>query len=611
MLNSGAGCEDQPHFICLCHIGFRMNKSRQQHLTRWLRQQCHHAGPWLRVTSLLGCAGALLIIMQAWLLASLLQALIIDRHSPASLLSSFSLLILCFVLRAALNYAREQAGFRAGQAIRQALRKQVLDRLAALGPAWIQGKPAGSWATLLLEQTEDMQAYYARYLPQMTLAAVIPCCILLTLFPLNWAAGLILFATAPLIPLFMALVGMGAAEANRRNFVALARLSGNFLDRLRGRETLRLFHRADAEKQAIADATTDFRQRTMEVLRLAFLSSSVLEFFASLSIAVVAVYFGFSYLGELHFGDYGRGVTLFAGFLVLILAPEFFQPLRDLGTFYHAKAQAIGGADALERFMQETPEAENASASDAFSATAPVELVAENLTVHAPNGHRLCGPLTFTLRAGTRVALVGKSGAGKTALLNALLGFLPYQGSLKVNGIELHRIARHDWHRHLAWVGQNPQLPAATLRDNIIMDAPHDPARLSALIASCGIDEFLSRLPAGLDTEPGDASHHLSVGQAQRIAVARALYKPAQLLLLDEPAASLDSQSEHHVMQALNQAATRQTTLMITHQIDLLQTWDAIWVMQAGQIVQQGDWQTLTASGPFSDLLQHRQQEIF
>lgn len=154
-----------------------MNKSRQQHLTRWLRQQRHHAGPWLRLASLSGSASALLIILQAWLLASLLQALIVTHQSPPSLLSQFMLLLLCFVLRAMLNYAREQAGFRAGQAIRQALRKQILDRLSALGPAWIQGKPAGSWATLLLEQTEDMQAYYARYLPQMTLAAVIPCAI--------------------------------------------------------------------------------------------------------------------------------------------------------------------------------------------------------------------------------------------------------------------------------------------------------------------------------------------------------------------------------------------------------------------------------------------------
>lgn len=199
-----------------------------------------------------------------------------------------------------------------------------------------------------------MHDYYARYLPQMTLAACVPLLIVITIFPINWAAALILLGTAPLIPLFMALVGMGAADANRRNFQALARLSGHFLDRLRGMETLRIFHRGQAETDNIRDASQDFRQRTMEVLRLAFLSSGVLEFFTSLSIALVAVYFGFSYLGELNFGHYGAGVTLMAGFLTLILAPEFFQPLRDTGTFYHAKAQAVGAADSLKTFM-ETP----------------------------------------------------------------------------------------------------------------------------------------------------------------------------------------------------------------------------------------------------------------
>lgn len=588
-----------------------MDKSRQQHLTRWLRQQRRFAGRWLRLNTLLGMAGALLIIAQSALLASLLQALIIDGQPRETLTFSILLLLLCFVLRALINYARELTGFRAGQAIRQALRQQVLDRLTELGPAWIQGKPAGSWATLLLEQIEEMQEYYARYLPQMTLAALIPCCILLTVFPLNWTAGLILFVTAPLIPLFMALVGMGAAEANRRNFLVLARLSGNFLDRLRGRETLRLFNRGAAEQQAVAAATTDFRQRTMEVLRLAFLSSAVLEFFASLAIAVVAVYFGFSYLGELHFGDYGQGVTLFAGFLVLILAPEFFQPLRDLGTFYHAKAQAVGGADALEAFMQATPDAAPQEGQQPFSASDAVSVIATDLRVCAPDGQLLCGPLTFSIAPYEQIALVGQSGAGKTALMNALLGFLPYQGSLRVNGTELREIRRTDWHQQLSWVGQNPQLPAATLRDNILMGAACEPDRFNALLESCGITEFLPRLPQGIDTPPGEGSHQLSVGQAQRIAVARALYKSAHLLLLDEPAASLDALSERHVMMALNQAAARQTTLMITHQIDTLSHGQTLWVMEAGKLVQQGSWQQLSQQpGAFSEMLKHRQQEI-
>ena len=588
-----------------------MEKSRQQHLLRWLRQQRLHGARSLRAASLFGFAGALVIIAQAWLLASLLQNLIVAQQLRGALLTDFILLLLCFVLRAVLHYAREMAGYRAGVAIRRALRQQVLDKLNDLGPAWVQGKPAGSWATLLLEQIEEMQEYYARYLPQMSLAVFIPFAILIAIFPINWAAGLILLATAPLIPIFMAMVGMGAADANRRNFLALARLSGDFYDRLRGRETLRLFHRAEAEQQAIAESTTDFRQRTMEVLRLAFLSSAVLEFFASLAIAVVAVYFGFSYLGELNFGHYGTGVTLFAGFLALILAPEFFQPLRDLGTFYHAKAQAVGGADALDRFLSESPEITPAATSLSVAFDNPLSLEARDLVVMTAKGEALSQPLNFTLEAGQRVALVGQSGAGKSALMNVLLGFLPYQGSLRVNGHELRDISCENWQQHLAWVGQNPHLPAPTLRENLQLNSSIDEAILRSVLQQAGVDEFLARLPQGLDTPLGDGGMGLSVGQAQRVAVARALLKPAQLLLLDEPGSGLDSQSEQHVLRALNQAATQQTTLMITHQLHDLAHWDEVWVMQSGQLIQQGHWQQLVAQdGPLRAMVQHRQQEI-
>lgn len=588
-----------------------MNKTRQQDLTRWLREQRRYGSRWLRLASLLGLCSAIAVLAQAWLLATLLQALIVEHRSRTQLVTLLALLFACFILRAGLNFCREQAGFRAGQAIRQALRRQVLDRLHELGPAWIQGKPAGSWATLLLEQIEEMQDYYARYLPQMTLALLVPGAILLTIFPVNWAAGLILLATAPLIPLFMALVGMGAADANRRNFLALSRLSGDFFDRLRGRETLRLFWRGAAEQQAIAVSSENFRQRTMEVLRLAFLSSAVLEFFASLAIAVVAVYFGFSYLGELNFGHYDRGITLFAGFLALILAPEFFQPLRDLGAFYHAKAQATGGAEALERFMHASASAHIRSGSLTLSDSTTLTLDAHELVICTPTGKPLSKPLDFRIQAGARVAVVGPSGAGKTSLLNLLLGFLPYTGSLKVNGTELRDLELSHWQRHLAWVGQNPHLPAATLRENILLDRDADTQRLKAVLHASGVNEFLVHLPQGLESETGEQGLGLSVGQAQRVAVARALYKQASLLLLDEPAASLDAHSEERVMQALGQAARRQTTLMITHRLDGLQEWDEIWVMQAGQIVQRGPWKMLTQQeGLFRELLRHRQREV-
>ncbi len=587
-----------------------MNKTRQQELSQWLKQQSVISRRWLNLSRLLGVISGLLIVAQAWVLASLLHHMIMENIPREALLLPFVQLVLVFILRAWVVWLREKAGFRAGMYIRQRIRTLVLDRLQDAGPAWIQGKPAGSWATLVLEQIEDMHDFYARYLPQMALAGAVPLIIVLTIFPSNWAAALILLCTAPLIPLFMAMVGMGAAEANRRNFQALSRLSGHFLDRLRGMETLRLFHRGAAETQKIERASQDFRQRTMEVLRLAFLSSGVLEFFASLSIALVAVYFGFSYLGELNFGSYGTTVTLFAGFLALILAPEFFQPLRDLGTFYHAKAQAIGAADSLQQFL-DSPLQRPPHGVHKLKDNDALSVEAQDVYILSAQGKRLAGPLTFSLTAGKRVALVGPSGAGKSTVINLLSGFLPYEGSLTFNGYELRDLNPDSLHRNLSWLGQNPRLPAMTVRENVLLGREVSDACLHAALDAACVSEFLPLLPQGIDTPLGEQASHLSVGQAQRVALARALLMPCGLLLLDEPVASLDAHSEGLVMTALDAASRHQTTLMVTHRLDSLTSWDEIWVMQNGQILQQGSFSELEQqAGPFAGLLACRLEEI-
>lgn len=588
-----------------------MNKTRQQEISRWLKQQSIISRRWLSLSRLLGLISGLLIVAQAWLIASLLQYMIIDGIPREALLLPFIQLAGVFVLRAWIIWLREKVGYYAGLHIRRVIRKKVLDRLHQAGPAWIKGKPVGSWATLILEQIEDMHDYYARYLPQMSLATLVPLLVVITIFPINWVAALILLFTAPLIPLFMALVGMGAADANRRNFQALARLSGHFLDRLRGMETLRIFDRGAAETENIRVASRDFRERTMEVLRMAFLSSGVLEFFASLSIALVAVYFGFSYLGELNFGHYGTGVTLFAGFLALILAPEFFQPLRDMGAFYHAKAQAVGAADTLMTFM-DAPLQHPEQGQKKLHQGAGLHIEAHELEILSPEGHLLAGPLSFTLAAGSRVVLVGQSGAGKSSLLHVLSGFLPYRGSLLINGIELSELAPDEWRKQLSWVGQNPQLPAATLRENVLLGDPDaDNSLLQIALDKASVTEFLPLLPNGVDTVIGDDAARLSVGQAQRVAVARALINPCGLLLLDEPAASLDAHSEQRVMAALTEASLQQSTIMVTHQLDYISDWDEIWLMRDGKIVQQGQYAQLTTQdGPFAALLAHRLEEI-
>lgn len=260
----------------------------------------------------------------------------------------------------------------------------------------------------------------------------------------------------------------------------------------------------------------------------------------------------------------------------------------------------------------ETPLAHPERGDVELSGKEPVTLEAQDLIITSPEGKTLVGPLNFTLAAGQRAVLVGRSGSGKSSLLNALSGFLSYQGSLCINGVELRDLSPESWRKHLSWVGQNPQLPAGTLRENVLLAHPDASEQaLQAALDSAWVSEFLPLLPQGVDTPTGDHAGRLSVGQAQRVAVARALLNPCKLLLLDEPAASLDAHSEQRVMQALNAASKRQTTLMVTHQLEDLADWDVIWVMQDGQIIEQGDYAQLSsANGAFATLLAHRQEDI-
>ncbi|MCQ8866755.1 MULTISPECIES: heme ABC transporter permease/ATP-binding protein CydD [Vibrio] len=579
-----------------------MDKKKQRSLNKWLKQQSKLAKRWLMIAISLGVLSSVFLIAQAALLASILHQLIIENVDKSELVGHFAGLALSVVGRAGCTWGREIAGYRCGEQIRVYIRQLILDKLRELGPAYIKGKPAGTWATLLLEQVEDMQDFFSRYLPQMSLSVMIPFIILVVVFPVNWAAGLIFLITAPLVPMFMALVGMKAADANRKNFKALQRLSGHFYDRLQSMTTIRLFDRTNAETEVLKGASEVFRTRTMDVLKIAFLSSAVLEFFTSISIAMTAVYFGFTYIGELNFGHYGAGITLFAGLFILILAPEFYQPLRDLGTFYHAKQQAVGAAESIVEFL-ETDITKVKSGNTQLDSAQGINIEATDLKVLSPEGVQLVGPISFALNTRQSTALVGPSGAGKTSLINAILGFMPYEGSLKINGIELRDLDLASWRKTISWVGQNPLLLHGSIRDNVTL-GKHDIADqvVENALEQSFASEFVNE--HGLDYMISDRSGGLSVGQSQRLALARAMIQDGQFWLLDEPTASLDTRSEQLVMKGINSNIENRTALLVTHQLAPLKSVDNILVMRDGGLVEQGHYSQLsTAGGLFEEML--------
>lgn len=558
-----------------------LDKKRQTYLLGWLKQHAKKYQSNLRASILTGFILTLFMIAQAALLATILQKIIIEQVNFSEVLIYFLLLIVILLARAILIYFREKINFALGRKVRNQIRQDLINQFEALGPAYLNQSTTGALSTLVIEQVDNLQDFFAHYLPQMRLASMAPIIICIAILPFNWAAAAILFCTAPLIPIFMILVGMGAADINRRHFKALAYLSGHFLDRLKGLSTIRLFNQGEKQANEIKKASEDFRVKTMQVLKMAFLSSAVLEFFASISIAVVAVYFGFSYLGEFDFGSYSGSVTLFAGFFALILAPEFFQPLRDLGTYYHAKAEAIAAADNIETFLTQKSakqQFDNATATIDFNDSLQT-IEADNLIVLSSENKPIVGPLSFTLKAPFKLALIGTSGEGKTSLMQVLLGFLPYQGSLKINGIEFNQLTLSSWQKQISWIGQNPYLINGSIRENILLGNPNaTDQQLASVISQAQLAEVIAKLPNGLDTQVGEDAIRLSVGQAQRIALARAMLKPCQLLILDEPTASLDKQTvqnlEHHNI------ATNSIT--ITHQNEDLHSYDSIWQLSKG-----------------------------
>ena len=482
--------------------------------------------------------------------------------------------------------------------------------ITRLGPAYVSGRNTGALTSTVMEQVEGLHGFFAHYLPQMALAILIPAAILTFVFPVSWAAGALLMITAPLIPLFMVLVGMGAESVSQRHFQALSRMSAHFLDVLQGLPTLKLFDKSRGEEKTIAQVSRDYRKRTMSVLRIAFLSSAVLEFFSAVAIAIVAVYLGMTYLGYYHFGTWGMSLTLSGGFFILLLAPEFYLPLRELGTHYHARAEAVGAAQEIIKVLA-LPVPVGPDKPVVFEPHGGVELCFSDVHLAYDGGRRpaLKG-ISFTIRAGEKLALVGESGAGKTTVLDLLLGFLqPDRGKITANGISAGLLDPAIRLRTMSWIGQNPSLFHGSIRDNIRMGRPgaSQEAVLDAAHSARVLD-FTQPLSQGLDTVIGEQGYGLSRGQAQRVALARAFLKKAPVLLLDEPTAGLDLENEQLVLKALDKLSAGRTVLIVTHRMADVENADRILVMAEGRIVEQGAFEDLIVAGGAFQRLANRLQ---
>ncbi|MET0066425.1 MAG: thiol reductant ABC exporter subunit CydD [Candidatus Thiodiazotropha sp.] len=555
----------------------------------WLKAQKSLAGDKLRQAVVFGLLSGWLLILQAGCLAQAVSGVIFEQQTLSDVMPWLWALLAIFLIRAGLAWASEWAAHAAAQQVKLSLRKTLYDRLRRLGPAWLSEQRTGDMVNTLSDGIEALEAYYARFIPAIALTALVPVSILLFVFPIDWISGLVMLGTAPLIPLFMILIGKGAERRNQKQWQQLAHMSAHFLDVIQGLTSLKLFNASRREAAMIARISDDYRKTTMSVLRLAFLSSFALEFFSTVSIAIVAVLIGFRlFWGELDF---------LYGFFVLLLAPEFYLPLRNLGTHYHARMAAIGAAENMLKVLEAPVTAYPAGQAYDKPLTGPVGLTLEAVGYTYPDGRRALDGLDLAIEPGEHIALVGPSGAGKSTLLNLLLGFVPLQeGCIRVNGEPLHSLDPREWRENLAWVPQRAHLFQGTLADNIRLARPDaDQASVEAAAKQAHAHAFIQQLPDGYQTQIGEGARGLSGGQIQRLALARAFLKDAPLVILDEATAHLDPDSEEMVRQAIGELARGRTLIMVAHRLITVRHLPRILVLDQGRLVESGTHTALMA----------------
>ena len=522
-----------------------------------LLRQAKAARAFIVTSIVLGVTTAGLIVVQATLIADLISRTFIGGATARQQRAELIGLGVVLVARAVVTWVAEAVAYRSAAAVRSQLRRAFVGHAADLGPAWLSQQPRGELAVLATRGLDALDGYFARYLPQLVLACAVPIIVGARIVAADRTSGVIVACTLPLIPVFMILIGLGTRAQMDRQWRAISRLGHHFVDVVAGLPTLKVFGRALAQVSTVRNVSEDLRRATVRSLRLAFLSSLVLELIASLSVAVVAVAIGLSLVGG--------GVSLRTALIVLVLAPEVYLPLRRVGAAYHASVEGVSAAaQALDVLDVVADSPASGAAPDPSRATLRIDGVRVS---YEGRTEPALYDVTLEVAPGEIVAVIGPSGCGKSTLISALLGFVRVDsGQILVGDVNVADVDPRAWRRQLAWVGQHPHMLTASIADNIRLgraDATDEQIRDAARRAEAV--EFIDALPDGFDTLLGEHGVGLSVGQRQRVAIARAFLRDAPLLLLDEPTAALDTESEAAIVRSLTSLMAGRSVLLTSH----------------------------------------------
>jgi thiol reductant ABC exporter CydD subunit len=537
------------------------------------------------LTGAIAAATAGLVVVQAFVLADVVAGAFEPTARPGSG-RAFGLLAAVVMGRAALSWCSAVSAGRAAAGVKSQLRRRLLEHVVRLGPAWLSRQQPGDLAVLATRGTDALDPYFAGYLPSLVGAAVIPLCVVAVILSQDLLAGTIVLLTLPLVPVFAALVGLTTRQRTRRSWQTLSTLGGHFLDIMEGLPTLLAFRRAAAQVETIRRVSEEYRAANWATLRLAFLSSAVLEFVATISVALVAVSTGLRLLNG--------HLDLRTAVVVLILAPEAYWPLRQMGAQFHASADGLAVAERLFAVLDTPLDDAQTEDSRVDHGAAGVgarrgrcdlsesTIRLQGLSVTYGRAQPALPRLDLEVSPGEHVGIRGPSGSGKSTLLGVLLGFVPnWSGRILVDGrhgcVEMVDLDVDDWRRQISWVPQRPWLAPASISDNVRVARPTagDAAVARALDLAQATD-FVANLPRGAATVLGPHGAGLSAGQRQRIALARAFLRDSPLVLLDEPTAHLDAASEAAVVTAVRLLAADRTTISVAHRPALLAGADRI-----------------------------------
>lgn len=571
---------------------------QKKQVNSWLKYQKKYAHGKLSRAIAFGSLNGLLMILQTGVLAYLID-LFIFTETDVSLNKSeitavnsnvifndttliIILLVLVICCRSALGYFSECYSRRGAMDIKANIRSRLLNRLFQFGPAFTQTKGSAKLANLLHQGIDSLEDYFAGYLPVIAYCAVIPIAILVAVFPVDWQSGLILLVTAPMVPFFMILIGHKAQRLNEEHWSKLQRMSSHFLDIIQGLTQLKIFNASRREIAAVKKISDDYGDETMGILKIAFLSSFVLEFLASISIALVAVILGF----RLYYGDVDYLLALW----VLLLAPEFYLPFRQLGAQYHAKMAGVTAAEDLVDILN-SPLLSN---SQEIIFTHPISIKLEQVDYAYPDRCNALTHVDIEFSSPGLYAVIGESGSGKSTLIDMVLGFIePSAGQVTINGNLLSSENRDHWLKHCGWISQQAQVFYGSLAFNVGLSETYQNERVIEALEKSGLADFVKNLELGVETIIGEGGAGLSGGQIQRLALARVFYHQPDVLILDEPTSHLDQNTEEIVTASINEYAENHIVIVIAHRLHTVIGAKNIIVLEQGKVIESGNHQAL------------------